>query len=49
MFSILRLFAGIIMKLMSNKVTINGISEKNTPTPKHQGLAATLMDTSEYF
>ena len=49
MFSILRIFAEIIMKLMSNKVTNNGIYEKNTHTPKHQDCAATLMDTSGYF
>ena len=52
MFSILRpiiiLFAGIITKLMSNKVTNTGISGKYTHTPMHQNLAA-LTDTSGYF
>ena len=32
MFSILRLFAGIIMKIMSNKVTNNEISEETLRT-----------------
>ena len=52
MFSILRLFAAIIMKLMNNKVTKKGIFEKilnNTHTPKHKDLATVLMDTSGYF
>ena len=49
MFSILRLFAGIIMKLMSNKVTNNGISGKFTHTQKHLDLAANLMNTSGYI
>ena len=46
MFSILRLFAGIITKLMSDNVTNNGISGEFTCPPKHQDLAKTLMETS---
>ena len=49
MFSILRLFAGIIMKSMASRVTNNGISGKSTHTPMHQDLAETLMATSGHL
>ena len=49
MFSILRLFAGSIMKSLSNRVTNNEISGKFTHTPMHQELAVTLMDTPGFF
>ena len=49
MFSILRIFAGIIVKSMNNRVTNNGISGKVTHTPMHQHVTETLMDTLGYF
>ena len=48
MFFILRQFAGIVTKSMSNRVTNNGIPGKFTCTRVHQDLAATLIDMSGY-